>query len=285
MNSIIVGNTNYKIIKNVQNEYINPKTSEKTYDYYTNDDNLKVNYFFLFETCSDASIGHWVFESAIFLIDFKNIKEQMIDCNIKILVKKNPSRKYKKLFIDLFDIESDDILYIDNQNIHGMSLCYENIPINNCCITCPNISFVTKNAVNSEKIIEFKNFILNKYSFDYIKKNENIFFRRCNEENYIPNDRKINYNEVYKLLKNKKYIEYNAMNTIFLKDQLYLLSISKNVFLDYGSSLWVNGLFCKNSNIYVSSSYNGENKSLYDYISGIFMLNLIKENNNIIFLN
>ena len=35
------------------------------------------------------------------------------------------------------------------------------------------------------------------------------------------------------------------MQTEKFIDQINLLINSKNIFLDYGSSLWVNGLFCK----------------------------------------
>ena len=140
-NEITFGNIHYKILNNVQNEYIDVNNSIKNHSYYKDNINSKVNYFFLFETCFDAAFGHWIFESAVFLVDFKNIKEKFN--NIKILVKKNPKRSYKKLFFDCFDIKEDDILYIDNKNVNGMSLCYENIPINNVCIICPNISVFT----------------------------------------------------------------------------------------------------------------------------------------------
>ena len=59
---------------------------------------------------------------------------------------------------------------------------------------------------------------------------------------------------MYQILQGKKYVEYDTINTKNLKDQIELLVSSKHIFLDWGSSMLVNGLFCQDSFILISSS-------------------------------
>ena len=288
MNSFTINNFQFNILKNVKNEYININTSNKRYDYYTDnvDSSLNTNYFLLFETCFDSAFGHWVFESAVFLPLYKKIKEQFSDKSIKILVKQNPGRKYKKLFFDALDIKEEDIYFMDNKIVHSNNVCYDNIPINNYCISCDNYCINNTNYSNADiskyKIIllQFHQYILSNVNIDYNKKIKFLFLPRNNVENYAPNDRKINYSSVYKLLENKQYIEYNTFETNKLKEQIQLLLSSENIYLDFGASFHVNGFFCKNSTINIIKFDNNSFKFpllklLYFYIKENNIINYI----------
>ena len=70
------------------------------------------------------------------------------------------------------------------------------------------------------------------------------------------------------------------MDTTNFIEQIQLLNSSSKIFLDGGSSLWVNGLFCKNSTIYVSKWLNQN-----EYECWIIIKKIIEnENNKIIIL-
>lgn len=285
-----IDNFQFNCIKNVKNEYIDIHTSTKKYDYYTdnvnNVDNINTNYFLLFETCFDSAFGHWVYESAIFLPLYKKIKEQFHDKKIKILVKKNPARKYKKLFFDALDITEEDIYYIDNKIINSDNVCYDIIPINNYCITSVNYCLTNKTYSNDDMnkykslLLNFKTHVLSNINFDSNKKIQNLFLPRNKVENYVPNDRKINYVKIYKILETKQYIEYDTAETNKLCDQIQLVLSSENIYLDYGSSFYVNGFFCKNSTIYVIN-YDNNQFVTYPLFYLIYKI-MIEEKNNII---
>ena len=288
MDSVSIDNFKFNVLKNVKNEYIDTHTSTKRYDYYSHtiDSDLNTYYFLLFETCFDGAFGHWVFESAIFLTFFEKIKEQFIDKNVKILVKKNSGRKYKKLFFDALDIKEEDIYYIDNKIVDSSDTCYDNIPVNNCCIICNiyglNNKKYSHDDISKYKILllKFKKDIINNLKFDYNKKIQNLFLPRNKVENYAPNDRQVDYNKVYKLLENKQYIEYNTFETNKLKEQIQLLLSSENIYLDFGASFHVNGFFCKNSTINIIKFDNNSFKFpllklLYFYIKENNIINYI----------
>lgn len=255
---IVIENVDFRIYKNVESQTCNIHTSELFYTYYNSELDLEnIQYFLLFETCFDAAFAHWIYESAMFLPYYQELKQTYP--KLKMLVKRNPKRKYKKLIFNAFNIVDDDIFWVDNIDKFSSTIVYENIPINNVCINCPNPYMNTlpiKNYDFSKKlIINFKDKLLNNLDIEYPleKSIENLFLPRSkNGENYQPNERQINYSQVYNLLKAKEYKEYDTVNTENFKDQIELLLSSKNIFIDWGSSLLVNLLFCTNSSIYVS---------------------------------
>ena len=278
---------NYIKHKNVKNLFCDINNNQLTFEYYENV-NCKnnVSELFFFESPMDTAFCHWIYESAILLLQYIELKEEYP--NLKLLVKKNPNRKYKQLFLDALKINIDDIYFLNNkENIpHDCKTMYKNIPINNICLVSNNyqclnsildVNLLTKLIKNFGNIIE-KNLNIN---INIEKNNKHLFFPRNKKENFQANDRDINYNIVYNLLKNEKYIEYDTMETNDFKDQIKLLLSSENIYLDWGSSFFVNGLFCKNSNIYLSHCILGQLR--YNGMQTIY--NIIKENNNIFYLS
>lgn len=283
-NELIIDNITFNIFYNLKHQYINISTSEQSNEFYDNEiKSNNINYYFLLETPMHSAFSHWIYESAIFLPYFNKIK-QILGQNIKILTIKEPKRTYKKLFFNIFNIKEDNIYYINSFENSKHKFCYYNIPKNNICITCPNYCLNTKVFSNAELfttlVLNFRENILKSYNFDYIKNNEYLFFPRNSSENFIPNDREINYTKVYNILNNKEYIKYDTMNTTKFKDQIQLLISSQNIFLDGGSSLWVNGLFCENSTIYVSKWLSQNLYQCWDILKNI----MEKNNNKIIIL-
>lgn len=262
LEEITHNNVTFDIKKNVKTIYTTNDISEYTntnekkiifYDKCIIEDDLKI--FFLFETEYHDAFGHWIYENAVFLQYIKYFPK-----NMYILVKKNEHRTYKTLFFNLFNIEENRICYLDN--ILYESFDYNLIPENNLCIICRNIRLNTRKSVEKSKSIftillnNFYNEIFENNIFDYNKKIKHLIFTRNKKENYKPNDRHIDYSKLYNLLKGEEYITYNTEETVNIKDQIQLLLSAENVYLDSGSSLSVNGLFCKNSNIYAEQLHN-----------------------------
>jgi len=76
-----------------------------------------------------------------------------------------------------------------------------------------------------------------------------LFLPRQTKENYKPNDRSYNTIDISEhLVKDTDHILHTDTITE-IKIQMDFLNLSKNVIVTSGSPYFVNGLFCKNSNI------------------------------------
>jgi hypothetical protein len=283
--NISIDDLNFGINQDVKKQTCNISNSSIFFEYHNQTiKNENIHYFYLFESCFDSAFAHWIFESAIYLPYFIKLKSKYP--KLKLLVKKTPKRSYKNLFFKALNIDENDIFWLDNMDDpHGLNINYDNIPENNICInTMPhylNTVTVKNTALFKNLIVNFKNKIINNLNITLLqeKTNEHLFFPRSKLENFVSNDRTVDYTGIYKILKGKEYIEYDTNNTIYLKDQIELLNSSKNIYLDWGSSLFVNSLFCINSNIFISGS-----KSLIGQLNfeGMKILyDIHKENNNI----
>jgi hypothetical protein len=255
---IDIGDINYRIYKNVSYESCNPDTSELYFRYYNRplDETNDIHYFLLFEVCCDSAFGHWIYESAIMLIFYEQLKAKYP--KLKLLVKSVPKRSYKKLFFDALNILEEDIYWLEVEEKYTGNIAYENIPINNICISTQifflNTVPIKRYDLFKRIVLKFKEIILHNLDIKYPdeKPIDILFFPRSkNGENYKVNDREIDYSKVNNMLKNKKYTEYDTANTKKLKDQIELLVSSKHIFLEWGSSFVVNMLFCRDSNIYI----------------------------------
>jgi hypothetical protein len=282
MERIIIDSQIFEMRKNVKSQTSNIFTSELFFEYYDSDENNnQLTYFLLFETCMDSAFSHWIYESAIYLSYFFELKSKYPE--LKLLVKQNPKRSYKNLFFIALNINENDIYWITNEENNDCKTVYINIPSNNICInTKPhylNTVQIKDKNIYKELIIKFRNIILTNCSIIYPQEKtiENLFFPRSKKENYAPNDRIINYDKIYKLLEGTNYVEYDTINTKDLKEQIKLLVSSQNIFLDWGASFLVNGLFCKDSNVFFYGCII--NQLNFEGLKIIYEINT--ENNNI----
>jgi len=282
-NTIVIDGVYFDIKENISSVSTDVHTSTKNYTFHNeslNETNL--NIYFILETPHQAAFGHWVFESAIFLPYFKSFK------NAKLLVNKNPNKKYKRLFFELLNINNDDIIYLDNDYQEIME--YKNIPQNNICIiprhTC--ICHTLKDDTEDRMIIytnllyNFKKTIIDS-DYKYNKEIDHLLLPRNTVENYAPNDCTIDYSNIYKMLENKNYITYNTIDTNDFKYQIDLISKTKNIYLEFGSAFTVNGFFAKDSNIYIinKNKYNAQTNN-YPFLK--CKIDFIKKDNNVILL-
>ncbi len=277
-NEICIDGLTFDIKHNVKSIYIDITNSTKTYDFYDISLNSDPSIFFIFETQLHLAFAHWVFESAIFLPYFKHFP------NARIIVNANPIRDYKQLFFKLFNIDQTKICYLDNSDNEQLN---RNIPINNICICCKNYTLNDRSTNSTDLQIlnlhknlmkHFRNEIWNNYSFDYTDKSiDHLFLPRNTIQNYASNDRIINYTSINNMLSNKKFTTYYTSDTTDFNQQIKLLSNAKNIYLDFGSNLFVNGFFSKGSNIYVVNIFHNQ----LGYPFNMNILNTIAESNTI----
>jgi len=286
-NTIVIDDIHFDIKENVSSISTDINRATKSFTFYSEVlDKYNLNTYFILETPHHAAFAHWVFESAIFLSYFKSFK------NAKILINKNPLRKYKSLFFKLFNINENNIIYLDNE--YEEIVEYRNIPINNICIIprhttlCFDRNELNSDTINSDRIStfislldNFKNIIINS-NYNYNKEIEHLFLPRNNIENYAPNDHIPNYSKIYNILQNKDYITYNTMETEDITKQIALIARAKNIYIDYGSAFTVNGFFSKNSTIYVNNRESVQYYQYNNYILYMILIDLIHADNNVI---
>jgi hypothetical protein len=113
------------------------------------------------------------------------------------------------------------------------------------------------------------------------KQIENLVLPRSKSENYLPNDRHIDYTNIYALLNNKEYVSYDTQETDNFREQIALLQKSKNIFVYWGSAFVVNGFFSKDSNIHLEMSSSDFG---CPFILSQIILSIIGKNNKIVFI-
>lgn len=114
------------------------------------------------------TLGHFVFDGFIYLQYFNEIKNKLREYgieNVKVHLHKDPPRKFKELFLKLFDISEQETLYSNitrsffdsSENTNSDLTIYkydELLPINNICIVPENIGChdQKKNLAEYEKL-------------------------------------------------------------------------------------------------------------------------------------
>ena len=194
-------------------------------------------------TYHDAFV-HWVFESGIYLPFYLLLKKKYP--NLKLYSRE--FKKYKKLFYDFFQISSEDIIY----DISSSSECFFPLPISSLNIE----------ELNETWKIQFDRFIVHLTSDDVKNNNlspeksiSTIFLPRQKKENYKGNERFYQTMDICNHLQGNTDLILNTDIIVNLKTQMELVSSSKNVVLTAGSAYFINGLFCRNSNIIVLDNF------------------------------
>ena len=227
--------------------------------YNNNDSN---NYYLIIDTTIDDAFGHWVFESAIYLQLFIELKKTYP--NIKIHLKR--PKKYKKIFIEYFNINTNDIVY----NLEPINTCIFPLPI-----SCLNIQ------ENNNLFKEYIDDLFTYFNYTLEKKYNILLTPRGKLENLQSNDRNVNTIDIEH---NISDISNNViMYTDLLENldtQIKLIKGSKNIIVTDGSPFLVNGMFSKNSTIFVLGDI--VNLQLIEFKKMEYIYNKICENNEVI---
>ena len=171
------------------------------------------------------------------------------------------NRKFKSLFFDYFSI--NDISNTLDQN--------------NIFIFVSPISELNDNNISDDYKRQVEEFI-KLFPIKDIKTIDNILLPRGDKENYPGNNRVCDTSDIEKYVKTILYTD-----TIDdLKIQINTINISKNIFVLDGSAFLVNSLFAFHSNIIVLGDIVVVQSN--NYCKMAYILELIKKNNNVIFI-
>jgi hypothetical protein len=229
--------------------YVYHLCANKLYiDQYNHNENSKLfknekTYYWIFDAPGESALGHWIYESFIFVHILIGLNKQIK--NIKILTRNNC--KYVKNILNFFNIENEIVNEINNYN----NVCF-----------FPKVYSLNTTPTQIE-CDEYYNKHLNLYiqyiqsNLQIVKKIKSLFLPRNDTDNYKENDRIINNTDNIK----KIVIQNGGMvlDTYRLNNINYQFTIVNNadiIILDYGSSFHFNCIFLKNKKIYVLDDKN-----------------------------
>lgn len=227
-------------------------------------ESLDKNTYLIVDLYYHNCVGHWIYESGIYLSLFNILKKEYN--NLKLVLKEE--KTYKKLFCRYFNILDNSIIY--DTEINSNNLCIIPSPI-----TALNL------RVNKSDLIEL--FFIEQHKL-YNKREKlykYIVLPRQTKENYINTENTGKCYNIINYLKDKNINHYilNTDTITDIKDQIDLIEKSENIIIHDGSALLINGLFTKNSNIYVCERLVTQGQAqIYPYMKNI--INSIQNINN-----
>jgi hypothetical protein len=197
--------------------------------------NLEKNNYYILEWDPDSSsaFAHWVYECAVYIPYYLELKKKIPNLKIYVTNKK----KFKDIFLEYLGVELNDIVY--------------SIELPNTCVFHEFISLGLSFVSDEYKII-LDNF-LNYFPKKYEKENNILFMPRQVKENYIGNNRVYNTKDHEELIigidENNKILYTDTIEK--LEDQIIMVQNSKTIIVTDGSPSSVNILFSKNSDIII----------------------------------
>jgi capsular polysaccharide biosynthesis protein len=235
----------------------------------TVNNNISTDYYYCIDTINDEAFGHWVYESALYLVIYNKLK--LIYPNIKIYI--FSKRNFKISYFKAFDISIDDIVY---------SLPKNNIVLFNNYITLSTLDSFNMEDKYNLYLENYYNYLINK-SKPITHQYDVVYFPRGKLENFKGNDRIVfNQESIIGLVESyNNSLVYYTDNTTNIIDQINIIKQAKILILDYGSSFFVNSLFCSNQNIIIL----GHDTLHETYLSQkIIVDHCIKRENHITFI-
>lgn len=199
----------------------------------------------VFETEYHEAFAHWVYESAIHLAAFQDLREKFPEAKLLLQGK----RKYKKLLLDQFGwTYENDVIF--------------ELPFPNRCYFCPVFCFNDRTGMN---VSVFRNLYLQ--LFQFLRSSAELplqvtvpvlYLPRSHVENFVYNDRTVLSTHEIRDWCTKKGGQVLEVHTIEdIRDQISRIQAAKTIILDYGSSLFVNGLFARSgTNLIILNNMN-----------------------------
>lgn len=189
--------------------------------------------YFILETQSHEAFSHWVYEDAIWIPLYLDLKKIYSNCRLVI----EKMKDFKKIFLDKYNISPRDIKL--RSEINSTNYCFFHTYISLNDITLPETFF--------KKFSSYLNFI----DGEEEKSIPILYLPRGVKENFQgPNNRVYNVqNKLKELVIDLGGVIYETDMPHTLDEQISIVRRSKLIILDYGSNLWVNGCFAKDSMI------------------------------------
>jgi hypothetical protein len=230
-----IENNKFFVLKNVKKYLPSKRTySSVEIEYFNTERSSSPKHiYFLIDSPSHMAVGHWFFESAIFVPYLKEIQERFPTIIIHLLEKKN----YKLLLLNYFG--------------YSTNISYDSLEEDNICIIPSPVQSVHLSEYyelfknNVEKLYTFCNFPILEKDCDI------LIMPRQTKENFKGNDR--NYDAQFKRL-HEKMPDSKALHTDSIEnfiDQVIQVRKSKKIYLSDGSAFLLNGFIAFQSEIYV----------------------------------
>lgn len=227
-------------------------------------DNTSRSYYLIIDTQFNTACGHWVYENAIYLPLFIELKKIYPSIKLHLQCHKD----YKILYCKHFNIRIEDIVL--------------DLSDNNTCFFPLPVSSQNKNTFSDELKLQIDAF--SKYLRPITSKHINILLMpRQNKENYVNNDRKYIIDDISKNIQgdvNNIILNTDSIQT--LQEQINIVGSCKNLILTGGAPYFINAIFCNNTNIIVLDDFSiGHIKQ---FIKVRYLDYLIQERNTVTFI-
>lgn len=192
--------------------------------------------YFILDSSNHAAFSHWVYENATWLPYFLEIQQRYPSCRLVL----KQMKTYKQLYADFYGVSRDCMVVAPPLEKENFCFFHSYTSLNDKAI--PDIYH--KNLLHYQKRLE----ILFEQKE---KKIPLLYLPRGSKENFLGAN-----NRTYDIQTDLKQHVLNMGGTVYETDtttdlhtQIQLIQNAKIILLDYGSNLWVNGFFARNSKI------------------------------------
>jgi len=227
----------YKIVNNVLG-YLYEDFDKWVIDIEQNIENSSViHYYLIIDTQINDAFHHWIYESAIYLLLFIELKNLYPTIKLHLKTK----RGFKNIICEYFGISSDDIV---------LELRHNNICIFPLPISAHNKKTICTDYINQVDV--FCKFIQSNRGITEKKHINTLLMPRQNKENFPGNDRLYNVEDIANnIIQGGDNIILNTDSIKDFKEQIRIVNSSKNIILTGGSAYFVNGMISNDANIIV----------------------------------
>ena len=191
--------------------------------------------YFILDSSNHAAFSHWVYESSTWIPFFVEIQKRFPSCRLVL----KQMKTYKHLFLDFYGVSSESILV--EPNIEPKNFCFFHTYTSLNDTSLPSIYYI--NFIEYQKKLQFVPRVEKTIPFLYLP--------RGTKENFVgPNNRAYGIQtELKEIILKIGGTVYETDTTTDLIHQINMIRKAKVIILDYGSNLWVNGLFAQNSKL------------------------------------
>lgn len=199
------------------------------------EDMTRVIPYLILDTPNHVAVGHWLYESAMYIPVYHLLKKMFEDIKI-VLVSK---RHYKDIILRHMGVSQDDIVY---EMTSKRNVCF--FPKIDICL------FGSQEYLRKfEAMVNNYYETFNTFKYDKIDKViDTIILPRHNVENYANNDRRVDTKDIEKI---ENIYVYDSSKTDVLEEQIINIKKSKNIIIPDGSAFVLNGTFANNSRIII----------------------------------
>jgi len=228
-------------------------------------EDMPPNVYFALDDLYDDAFGHWIVECAVFLDYWKELRGMFP--HIKLLLRQ--PKRYKKLFLPVFGVAPEDVVYFSG----GWPRISESYPLPIPTSVpgpypLPNLVFFPPGLYASDHLVDIPFFAerhlafverVKEYSRSFIDNSSKwnrsvLILPRGKVENLASNDRVIPELDVLAhMVESENIFGAKVLRTDDVKDirhQVAELANAKVIFVGAGSAAYVNVLFAENATVY-----------------------------------